>query len=232
MGNSASSEEPAVRVVKIKSRAKLSKFFAILAVAAFISLGLYLFRDSAFGVLVSRAFDRIFNTNERELVEIVNLNELNSSPSSGDETKYEEIVINESGVENYVAKTVDLSGIEISNVLFDTEGGDEGNERITLINRGGSAVDLSGGSIQYFPVGSDFSKIRKKNFPDGSSIAAGGIFVVGTNCSAKNPCIGVDMTWSSALGNSGGAVFLVSSKDEISSPYDARVVYSYDYVAD
>jgi len=100
-------------VVKIKSRAKLSKFFAILAVAAFISLGLYLFRDSAFGVLVSRAFDRIFNTNERELVEIVNLNELNSSPSSGDETKYEEIVINESGVENYVAKTVDLSGIEI-----------------------------------------------------------------------------------------------------------------------
>ena len=40
------------------------------------------------------------------------------------------------------------------------------------------------------------------------------------------------MTWSSALGNSGGAVFLVSSKDEISSPYDARVVYSYDYVAD
>ena len=120
--------------------------------------------------------------------------------------------------------------LEITEVIFDVEGSDEGNERIKIENNGTSTVVLEDFSIQYLKLGGDFSSVSKKNFESGNAIEDE--FVIGLNCSSGIPCEDVDMSWSQALGNDGGTVFLVTNQEVIEGESDPDIHDSFLYEAE
>lgn len=114
--------------------------------------------------------------------------------------------------------------IKIENIIYDVEGADEGRERIVIKNQSTSSIDISNFSVQYLKFEGDYGSISKKNFESGHQIKGNGEFVIGANCKSIMPCLGVDMSWSQALGNNGGAIYLVSSQENISDVGDSDIV--------
>ena len=119
--------------------------------------------------------------------------------------------------------------LSIDEVIFDTEGSDEGNERITISNNGTSTVVLEEFSIQYLKSDGDFSNIAKKNFESGHSIEDD--FIVGMNCSSSSPCESVDMSWSQSLGNDSGTIYLVLNQEKITDSSDVDIHTLFEYKA-
>jgi len=122
--------------------------------------------------------------------------------------------------------------LKITEVVYNPEGADEGNEYVKIFNSENSDVDLSNFSIQYLAADGDFSGIKKKNFENGNKILSQGYFKIGMNCHTATPCEGVDLSWSQALNNTKGTVFLVSGQDLISSATDVHIIDSYSYSQD
>jgi len=119
--------------------------------------------------------------------------------------------------------------LDITNVIYDAEGADEGQERIVIQNNSTSTVDISNFSIQYLKTGTEYTSISKKNFEAGHQIDGGGEFIVGANCSGAVPCDGVNMSWSQALGNDSGTIYLVSNQEAVVSSEDIDIVDSFSY---
>ncbi|MCR4261067.1 MAG: lamin tail domain-containing protein [Candidatus Colwellbacteria bacterium] len=119
--------------------------------------------------------------------------------------------------------------LEITSVIYDADGADEGKERITIQNNSASTVDISSFSIQYLKGGVGYESISKKNFEGGHEILGGGEFVIGANCSGTIPCEGVNMSWSQALGNTSGNVYLVSDQEGVLSAEDQEILDSFSY---
>ncbi|GEM_PF-6302157 len=129
------------------------------------------------------------------------------------------------------ASTTDISNLnlKITEVVYDSEGGDEGNEYVNIFNSGDDNVDLNSFSLQYLGLDNDFSNIKKKNFESGNNILSQGYFKIGLNCHSDTPCNDVDLSWSQALNNTSGAVFLVSNQEVISDAEDNNIVNVYYY---
>ncbi|MEK7566387.1 MAG: lamin tail domain-containing protein, partial [Patescibacteria group bacterium] len=119
--------------------------------------------------------------------------------------------------------------LKITEVVYNPEGADEGNEYARIFNSEESDVDLSNFSIQYLAADEDFSNIKKRNFENGNKILSQGYFKVGANCHAATPCQGADLSWSQALNNTKGTVFLVSNQNLISSASGTQIIDSYYY---
>jgi len=219
-------------VVKIKYRNNFWKFFGAFVFIALISFGLYFSRDSSFGENTKKTLNKVFGVDESSFVEVINLNDEDSPDNRlGEEPEVQTIVVTEDKVvEPSADKDVDLSGIEIMDVIFDVEGSDRGEERVTIRNAKNLGVDISGGSIQYVASGDDFSKIKKKNFGSSSVVGPYGVFVIGMNCHADAQCVGVDTSWSQALNNTAGSVFIVSNQEKIIDSDDVDIVSRYDYI--
>jgi hypothetical protein len=131
--------------------------------------------------------------------------------------------------EEVIAEEVDepTLSLKIESIIFDVDGADEGNERVAIMNNGTSTVALETYSIQYLKLGGDFSGINKKNFESGAVIED--VFTIGMNCSASVPCEGVDMSWSQALGNDGGTVYIVLNQEALESESDTDIHDSLSY---
>ena len=114
-------------------------------------------------------------------------------------------------------------------MIYDAEGADEGQERIVIQNNGTSTVDISGFSVQYLKTGAEYSSISKKNFEAGHQIDGGGEFAIGANCSGIVPCEGVNMSWSQALGNDSGTIYLTSNQEGVVSAEDPDIVDFFSY---
>ena len=123
----------------------------------------------------------------------------------------------------------EILNLEIEEVIYDVEGADEGQERIVIKNNGSSTVILESYSIQYLSTTGDFTNLKKKNFESGHQVESGEEFVIGLNCSGAIPCEGVDMSWSQALGNTGGMVYLVSNQDAVINEEDLDIIHSFLY---
>jgi len=125
----------------------------------------------------------------------------------------------------------EIPSLEIISVIFDPDGVDDGNERIVIKNTGSNEADISSYSIQYLSstANNDFSKIAKKNFESGNKISADSTFTIGVNCHTATPCEDVDMSWSQALGNSGGSIFVVLNQEKITDASDPDILDSFDY---
>ncbi len=119
--------------------------------------------------------------------------------------------------------------LDITSVIYDAEGADEGQERIVIQNNGTSTVDISGFSVQYLKTGAEYSSISKKNFEAGHQIDGGGEFAIGANCSGIVPCEGVNMSWSQALGNDSGTIYLTSNQEGVVSAEDPDIVDFFSY---
>ena len=119
--------------------------------------------------------------------------------------------------------------LDITSVIYDAEGADEGRERIVIQNNSTSTADISGFSVQYLKTGAEYTSISKKNFEMGHQIDGGGEFVVGANCTGVVPCEGVNMSWSQALGNDSGTVYLVSNQENVESADDPDIVDFFSY---
>ena len=139
-------------------------------------------------------------------------------------------------------KTVFVGDLKIIEVVYDFESvesnKDEGNERIKFKNLTSQNVSLEGLSLQYQYRKTDgaLSSFLKRNFNEGSFVSPGNVFVVGANCHPEKkenptPCIGIDMSWSQALNNSNGAIFLVSNKETLTSIDDENIIDSFSYTA-
>jgi len=122
-----------------------------------------------------------------------------------------------------------IAAIRIIEVIFDPAGSDRGKERVILKNPNNLAIDLSGYSIQYLSQNNNFSGIKKRNFETGNSIPGEGIFKIGMNCSGDIPCEEVDLSWSRALNNQGGTLFLVSHRNKIDSFDDEGIINIFKY---
>lgn len=191
---------------------------------------LIIFKDSIFVSNLRDAFDKVFSANRDEYVEVVDLNK--ADPLVGYKEEYDSaLLVDDKLVEgsNGVPKKIDFSNIVISSVIFDVDGADEGKERIVIRNNGGMDIDLFGGSVQYVSSGGNFSTVKKKNFESGHKISAGGEFVIGANCHSESPCVGANMSWSEALNNSGGSVFIVSGREAVAGFSDSSIAARFDY---
>jgi len=224
--------EVATEVVRVYHKNVSWKFFGAFVFIALISFGLYFSWDSSFVENIKTTSSRVFGMNENNFVEVINLNDMNSSGNRlAEESEVRTIVVTEDkGTEPSVDRIVDFSGIEIVDVVFDVEGSDRGEERVTIRNAKNLGVDISGGSIQYVASGDDFSKIKKKNFGSSSVVGPYGVFVIGMNCHADAQCVGVDTSWSQALNNTAGSVFIVSNQEKIIDSDDVDIVSRYDYI--
>jgi len=228
MGNNTSPGEPATRVVKINSGNRPRGLLVALAVIFILGSAFYFFRDSGFVENLGKTFGKIFGAGGDEFVEVVNLNDGKAGEDSAEEFKTVTLADSGSG-DSDSGGLEDFSGLKIVSVIFDVEGSDRGKERVTISNIGVSSKNLNSGSIQYLPAGSDFPKIKKKNFESGSAVAGGAVFVVGMNCHSDSVCSGVNMSWSEALNNSGGSIFLASDQERITDIGDTDVVSRYEY---
>jgi len=124
-----------------------------------------------------------------------------------------------------------IAAIKIIEVIFDPEESDRGRERVVLKNSNNLAIDLSSYSLQYLGQNNNFSEIKKKNFEAGNSIPSEGIFKIGMNCSTAFPCEEVNLSWSQALRNQSGTLFLVSHKNEIKNTEDPGIIDVFKYSA-
>jgi len=128
-----------------------------------------------------------------------------------------------------------LLPLEIIEVVYDIKGvdgaeeSDEGKELITLSNPNDTEVDLNTYSVQYLGSSGDFSDIKKKNFEADNRIPVQGIFKIGTNCHTDTPCNDVGLSWSQALGNASGTVFLVYNQELISGISDPDIIDAFHY---
>ncbi len=122
------------------------------------------------------------------------------------------------------------SGVLVSEVFANPSGSDEGAEFIELYNTTESPVSLENWSVQYLPTGEEGSAPRKKNFSS-SAIPARGFFSIGMNCSSATPCEGVDMSWSEALVNGGGTIYLVAKTEAVSGASDPAIRATAVYAA-
>ena len=122
-----------------------------------------------------------------------------------------------------------IAAIKITEVIFNPEGLDEGRERVILKNPNNLAIDLSNYSIQYLGQNNNFSEIKKRNFITGNTIYSGGFFKIGMNCSASSPCEEVNLSWSQALRNQSGTLFLVSHRNKLSSFEDPGIIDVFKY---
>ncbi|MDD5710833.1 MAG: lamin tail domain-containing protein [Candidatus Colwellbacteria bacterium] len=125
----------------------------------------------------------------------------------------------------------DLTGLEITEIVFDVEGADDGLERVIISNSTSTDVLIGAFSLQYLRAGDDFTAIKKKNFESGDTVPANGVFVIGISCSAATPCEGVDMSWSQSLANDGGIVYLVFNQEDITDASDPDIVHFLVYDA-
>jgi len=129
------------------------------------------------------------------------------------------------------SSTVYISEVQVAGV-------DAGDEFVELYNAGDTAVDLSGGSLEYAGgagILSASSSVSKKNFEDGATIPAHGFFLVarGLDAQGKDGYRGTTTpdtahrSFSLSGASTGGTVLLVAGADRVNSVDDMRVV---DYV--
>ena len=232
MGDNTPASEPTTRVVKIKSRRNLWIFFGAFVLLILVSGLVYFYRNSSLIENTGKTFGKIFGRGDSDLVEVIDLNDSGAGNGSPVETfKQETLVENENGdvaVEEQRVSNFD-GLVEITVVVFDVDGSDLGKESVTITNSSISDINISAGSIQYLQSGADFLKIKKRNFEAGNTVKATSNFIVGMNCHADTPCVGADISWSEALNNTGGAVFIVSDKEKIEGVIDVNIVSRYDY---
>ena len=231
MGDNTPASEPTTRVVKIKDRRKLWIFFCALILVILAGCLLYFYRSSSLVENTERTFSKIFGEGESNLVEVIDLNNDMADNDSDTETfKQETLAADENGDTVSGGQRIpNFDGLNITAVVFDVDGSDEGKESVTIANTGIGDVNISAGSIQYLPSGADFSKVRKRNFEAGNIVKTGDNFVVGMNCHADTPCVGADISWSEVLNNTGGSIFLVSGREKIGGANDSSIVSRYDY---
>jgi len=122
-----------------------------------------------------------------------------------------------------------IATTRIIEVIFNPEGLDDGRERVILKNFSNLAIDLSNYSLQYLGQNNNFSEIRKKNFEAGNNIPSEGIFKIGMNCSTTFPCEEVNLSWSQALRNQSGTLFLVSHRNRINNFNDEGIINIFKY---
>ncbi|MBI3274056.1 MAG: lamin tail domain-containing protein [Candidatus Colwellbacteria bacterium] len=122
-----------------------------------------------------------------------------------------------------------LLPLSIIEVIYNPEGTDEGKELVRINNPNSEEVNVSSYSLQYLGSDGDFAKIKKKNFGAENKIPDKGIFRIGMNCSGNTPCENVDMSWSEALNNSLGTVFLVSNQELLTGLSDSDIVHGFHY---
>ncbi len=122
-----------------------------------------------------------------------------------------------------------LLPLSIVEVIYNPEGSDEGKELVTVNNPNSGEVDVGSYSIQYLGSDGDFTKTKKKNFGAENKIPGKGIFKIGMNCGSDTPCENVDMSWSEALNNSLGTVFLVSNQALLTGLSDADAIDGFHY---
>lgn len=204
--------------------------FPLLIAAIFVcALVLGFVNNSPFMVPVKEAIDNIFKSNRR-YVAIVNVNQTIQHQIE-DEARVVDISNTPSDAADTFSKQISISkgDLGVENVLYDTEGADEGTERIIIKNKTPRAIDLSRFSIQYLKPGSSFTSIFKKNFESGARIEGNSIFTIGANCTSSKPCMGVNMSWSQALGNESGSIFLVSNQERIINTSDPEILDTFTY---
>ena len=126
-------------------------------------------------------------------------------------------------------ESIVIIDLEIISVTYDADGADEGQERIIIQNNSTSTVDISSFSIQYLKGGVGYESISKKNFEVGHEVIGSGDFTIGVNCSSAIPCEGVNMSWSQALGNTSGSIYLVSNQEGVLSAEDPEILDSFSY---
>ena len=136
--------------------------------------------------------------------------------------------LNESGLSNIASVVtpklpiVAATHVVISELRVDDDGADV-SEFIELYNPTGVNVDISGWSLQYLAgSATDFSKLKKKNFPDGATIPANGFYLIGTGDYSGS--LTVDMTWSQALNNTGATIILIDKQELITEINDDGVI--------
>ena len=122
-----------------------------------------------------------------------------------------------------------FSPLQITQVIYDPDGSDEGNELVEVTNPNDEQIDINLYSLQYLGPSSDFAGIEKKNFQADNIIPAQGIFKIGINCHTNTPCVGVDMSWSQALGNESGTAFIVSNQELLTGFSDPDIVDGFHY---
>ncbi len=116
--------------------------------------------------------------------------------------------------------------ILISEILFDAEGSDTDKEFIELYNPNNETVNISEWSIQYLGGNATTTeKTVKKNFEENNTISPYGFFLISLSENEN-----ADLQWESgSLGNTGGSIFLVKNKEEITSTNDEDVVSKVSY---
>lgn len=122
-----------------------------------------------------------------------------------------------------------LLPLSIIEVIYNPDGLDEGRELVRLNNPNAEEIDISGYSLQYLGTSGDFLDIKKKNFAADNKILTQGIFKIGLNCSSNITCENVDMSWSQALNNTSGSVFLVSNQEPLTDFSDPDIIDGFDY---
>lgn len=122
-----------------------------------------------------------------------------------------------------------LLPLSIIEVVYNPEGPDEGKELVKVNNPNVEEVNVGGYSLQYLGSDGDFTKIKKKNFAVDNKIPGQGIFKIGANCHSNTPCENVNMSWSEALSNTSGTVFLVSDQELLTGLSDSDIVDGFHY---
>ncbi|MBI4193208.1 MAG: lamin tail domain-containing protein [Candidatus Colwellbacteria bacterium] len=160
-------------------------------------------------------------------LQLVNNSWIAAPPTPGTENKEQSAASSSSDA----APVLQIPRVVMSEIFPDPEGSDDGREFVEIHNLSASAVDISGWSLQYRSSGDSFDAVKKKNFEAGNTIAPKGFFLVGTHCSSESPCSTADMSWSQALGNSGGDLYLVNHRDAIAGADESGIADVVSYGA-
>jgi len=236
MDDDTTTSGPTIRVVKVKPRSEHWKLFGALLFAISTGLILYISRDSSVANNLKDTASNVFGVSESELVEVIDLRKAGSleegMPEGEEEMQTIVVTGEDETVEFSSGREAGLYNLQIVSVIFDVDGSDLGEERVIIKNIGNSVVQMGGGSIQYLAIGDEFAQIRKKNFEADSSVGPALVFVVGMNCHADSRCSDVNISWSEALGNTGGTVFVIANQEKITGSDDLDIVARYDYVAE
>lgn len=229
MGDDTSTSGPATRLVKIKDRKRFWIFIFAFSASILLCSLLYFYWDSSPLQNIKKTFSEVFGSRESVPVEIIDLNDDINNSSTGT-FKQKTLTADENDTPLLdVESAVDFTGLKIASVIFDVDGSDEGQERVLITNTTGRDIRIDTGSIQYLQSGADFSKIKKRNFDEGNIVAAGSSFIIGMNCHETTPCVGADLSWSDALNNTSGSIFIVSNKEKIIGIGDTNIISRFDY---
>jgi hypothetical protein len=234
-------------IVYIGENKSFRKYVGVfLAILISVIGGLYIFsvkHESSFFYSITKTIRDSFsdtlygNVGKENLVEVIDLKNSGDSylPSSTEEMIIPDIPSDSNdGNEEYKKeeqRIQDFFDLNIVSVIYDVDGADEGNERIIILNKGDTDIDLSYASLQYVPSSGDFIKIKKRNFEAGNIILSGKEFVIGANCHFDTPCVGVDLSWSEALNNTSGTIFIVRNQEQLIGVNDPDIIDLFLYPA-